>query len=126
MTIVTPNFKPPKTKKKRRIRPGMSDEHLKRIRQCQSCISGRTPCDAHHLRIKGERGVGLKATDKWTVPLTREEHQELHRAAPSFAKEMAWFKARGIDCLTLASALWMNGVDVESMKRIIAAHRSGE
>src|SRR6516165_4104065 len=56
----------------------LSPRHLKNVRELPSCLSGRTPCHPHHLMIKDERGVGMKATDRWVIPLTWDEHAELH------------------------------------------------
>lgn len=122
------NFKEPKNPNKKREqkaaekRPGMSPEHLAKIRQLPSCISGKGPCDPHHLLIKRERGVGLRATDRWTVPLTRHEHDELHRKVHNEKQEEAWFKERGIDCYELADALWHSNHDLESMQKVFVAH----
>lgn len=77
-------------------RPYMDKKYLEKIRKLPSCLSGRTPCEPHHLRIAEERGVGMKATDRWCVPLTHEEHMEVHRVGSR--KEKQWFKDRGIDC----------------------------
>lgn len=127
MTEVITRFKPRRMPharrepKRRDERPGMSKEHLANIRKLPSCVSGKHPCEAHHLRKKDERGVSLKATDKWTVPLTWEEHQEIHRFGSR--KEEAWFAERGIDCFELAAALWSNRHSIEAMERVIEAHR---
>ena len=124
------NFKPRKNPNKKlepkaaSKRPGMDRAHLAMIRTLPSCISGRQPCDPHHLRVKGERGVGLKATDKWAVPLTRDEHDEVHKVGSR--KEEAWFAARGIsNCYELASALWAAGKSRDLMLRVLEAHRGG-
>jgi len=106
-------------------RPGMSEEHLVLIRQLPSCVSGRVgPCDPHHLKsgaAAAERGVQLKATDRWTVPLKRDEHDELERI--SSRREEAWFRERGIaDVSELANALWINTGDLERMRRVMQAH----
>ena len=106
-------------------RPGMSEDHLALIRQLPSCVSGRVgPCDPHHIRsgpAAAERGVGQKATDRWTVPLLRFEHDELHRLSSRL--EMAWFRERGIaDVVELANALWLNTGDLERMLKVLQAH----
>jgi len=91
-----------------RKREGMSQAHLRLIRKLPSCISGRMPCEAHHLcggPAAAERGVGMKATDKWVVPLTPDEHRDVH----TFGSKMEgqWFMNRGIDDVyELAAALW--------------------
>ena len=46
----------------------------------QSClICGRTPSDAHHLKFAEPAAMGRKVSDKFTVPLCRLHHRELHR-----------------------------------------------
>lgn len=124
MTVTT-NFKPPIGPKKPKPsaaskRPGMDEKHLSLIRQLPSCISGKGPCEAHHLRCAGGRGVGLKAEDRWAVPLTHEEHMELHRVGSK--REFAWFASRGINCMALARALW-NRRRLEAMLKVLEAHR---
>jgi len=127
MSEVITNFKPPKRPNKPKgpsaaeRREGNSKAHLALIRQLPSCISGRKPCDPHHLRISSERGVGRKSTDRWAVPLTRDEHDEVHKVGSR--KEFAWFQDRGIDCYGLASALWTNTGDLERMDKIIEGNR---
>lgn len=119
------NFKPersPRRKEKSSAdkRPGMDPAHLANIRLLPSCLSGQRPCEAHHLRCTGERGVSLKSTDKWAIPLTAEEHRETHKVGTK--KEFAWFMARGINPLNLASALWSNRGNLEAMEKVVAAH----
>ena len=126
------NFKPRKTPNKERKvkaaarRPGMDVDHLTNIRKLSSSVSGRRPCQAHHLRIKAERGVALRATDRWAVPLTEGEHTRDADCVHSVGsrKEEAWFAARGVDCYSLANALWNARGDLETMERIVEAHRS--
>jgi hypothetical protein len=105
-------------------RPGMSEEHLALIRLLPSCISGRGPCEAHHLKsgpAKAERGQGQKATDRWAVPLTFHEHAELERLGSRH--EEAWFRERGVnDVVELAAALWNGSGDLERMQKIEQAH----
>ena len=124
MSNVNPNFRIKTTKKpsRRRTRPGMDAEYLRKIRSLPSCLSGESSCEAHHLRISAERGVGMKATDKWALPLTTHEHQECHRVGGKL--EVRWFSDRGIDCIGLATALWQNKHSQEAMLRVLIAHRS--
>ena len=111
-SVVTTNFKPPRSPHKKREpkardrREGMDPKHVANVAKLRSCISGKTPCEPHHLRVAQERGVGLKATDRWCVPLTREEHNEVHRLGSR--KEEQWFVKRGVACYALAYALWAN------------------
>jgi hypothetical protein len=106
-------------------REGNSKDHLELVRQLPSCVSGVAgPCDPHHLRSSAalaERGVGMRATDRWAVPLLRVEHDELHRISSRL--EEAWFRERGIDdVIELAAALWANTGDLERMWKVQQAH----
>lgn len=130
MTFLKPkiygNWKPEKNPNKPRVDkraewPGNSKEHLKLIRQLPSCVSGKRPCDSHHLKIKQERGMGMRSRDKWAVPLTRDEHD--HLEAQGSRNELAWFKKNGIENpYELASALWKASPNLETMTNIIHAH----
>jgi hypothetical protein len=73
------------------------------------------------LRIKEERGVGLKATDQWCVPLTRDEHIQVHTVGSR--KECEWFRERGVECYELAIALWTNRHNEDAMLKVIIKHR---
>ena len=126
------NFRPSKkerSKKRERAadrRPGMSSKHLVLIRQMPCCVSLVMPAgDPHHLKqgpAKDERGMGQKATDRWTVPLTRIEHDALERIGSRH--EHAWFRERGIaDPYELANALWHATGDLSRMIAILMAHR---
>ena len=64
--------------------------------------------------------MGLKATDRWAVPLTRDEHEECHTVGSR--KEEDWFLARGVDCFALANALWQQTGDLQRMTKIVEAH----
>jgi len=51
------------------------------MRRQPSVVSGRTPCVSAHVKAEdpmGPSGTGRKANARWTVPLTYEEHVELH------------------------------------------------
>jgi hypothetical protein len=97
--------------------PFMSKKHLANIRKLPSCLSGRTPCEPHHLRLAEERGVGLKATDRWAIPLTHEEHMEVHMIGSKLEEQ--WFVDRGLLCYILARRLWDKKDDFEAMQRIV-------
>ena len=70
----------------------------------QPClICGSQPCDAHHLRFAQSRGLGLKVSDEFTVPLCRGHHREVHRAG----LEKKWWSTVGIDATGVARKLWI-------------------
>ena len=53
--------------------------HLRFVAKQPCLVCGRQPCDAHHLRFAQSRGLSLKVSDEFTVPLCRAHHRELHR-----------------------------------------------
>ncbi len=85
---------------KRRREP----EHLKFVRTQPCLICSRVPSDAHHLRFAQSRGIGLKVSDEFTVPLCRVHHDQLHQSG----KEIDWWSAmdRDVDPLAIARGLW--------------------
>src|SRR5262249_51067393 len=76
--------------------------HLKFVASQPCLVCGRHPCDPHHLRFAQPRGLGLKVSDEFTVPLCRGHHRQLHQAG----NEVAWWKDRQIDALGVAKDLW--------------------
>lgn len=58
--------------------PHRDRNYLLWVKTLPSAISGKRPCDAHHCIGVGS-GMGQKASDYMVFPLTREEHEELHR-----------------------------------------------
>lgn len=103
-------------------REGMDEGHLALIRQmpCTHCL--KLPAgEAHHLKCTGERGMSVRSTDKWTVPLCRTHHDEIERAGAK--REVAWFRELGIDPLELAGDLWNATGDLPRMVRVLTAHR---
>ena len=77
--------------------------HLKFVASQPCLICGRQPSDPHHLRFAQPRAIGLKVSDEFTVPLCRGHHRELHQAG----NEEAWWAARNIAALAIASDLWV-------------------
>ena len=127
------NFKPSRTARqkakasksseKRADRPGNSEEHLAALRKCPCVVTLRVPAgEVHHLKQTGERGAGMRSSDKWGVPLSHAVHMELEREGSR--NERRWFEKHGIEApLDLAAALWNASPDVAAMTKIIIAHR---
>ncbi|MGH9553833.1 MAG: hypothetical protein ACRD3W_30920, partial [Terriglobales bacterium] len=83
----------------RRIR---CKEHLHYVASQPCAICGRTPSHAHHVRYAQPRGIGLKVSDEFTVPVCATHHHNLHDTT----KEREWWQDRKIDPLIIARALW--------------------
>jgi hypothetical protein len=76
--------------------------HLRFVAKQPCLICERLPCDAHHLRFAQGRGLGLKVSDEFTVPLCRGHHREVHRAGD----EARWWESAGIDAIATARKFW--------------------
>jgi DNA recombination protein Rad52 len=76
--------------------------HLKFVASQPCLVCGRQPSDPHHLRFTQPRGIGLKVSDEFTVPLCRGHHRQLHQAGD----EVVWWKNIQIDGLAIAKDLW--------------------
>jgi DNA recombination protein Rad52 len=76
--------------------------HLNFVASQPCLICGRQPSDPHHLRFAQPRGIGLKVSDEFTVPLCRGHHRQLHQAA----NEVGWWENLQIDALATAKDLW--------------------
>ena len=69
----------------------------------QPClICGRSPSHAHHVRYAQSRGLSLKVSDEFTVPLCAIHHHDIHTTG----KEKEWWQERNIDPLKVAGGLW--------------------
>ena len=69
----------------------------------QPClVCGRTPSDAHHIKFSQPRGLGLKVSDEFTVPLCRIHHRELHLVGD----EQKWWDTLKLEPLAVAERLW--------------------
>jgi hypothetical protein len=81
------------------------DRHHLRFVASQPClICGRSPSDAHHVKFAQGPALGRKVSDRFTVPLCRLHHRDLHRRG----NERTWWKGQRIDPLAVASMLWRN------------------
>jgi hypothetical protein len=83
----------------RRIR---SKEHLRYVANQPCAVCGRTPSHAHHVRYAQSRGLSMKVSDEFTVPLCAIHHRDLHTTT----REREWWQERKIDPLAIARALW--------------------
>lgn len=107
----------------REDRDGMSEKHLAAIRKCPCAACLKTPAGTvHHLKSgTGERGMSVRSTDKWGVPLCMDHHEEIERAGTR--NEQKTFQGWGIfDVHALALALWGAARDVPKMTRIVIEH----
>jgi DNA recombination protein Rad52 len=72
--------------------------HLKFVALQPCLICGRQPSDPHHLRFAQPRGIGLKVSDEFTVPLCRGHHRQLRQAGKSSGgktcRSMRWRSRR--------------------------------
>jgi len=79
-----------------------SREHLRYVRRQPCLICGRAPAHAHHIRYAQPRGLALKVSDEFTVPLCAIHHNENHATGD----ERKWWERHGIDPLPIAQRLW--------------------
>jgi ERF superfamily len=77
-------------------------EHLKFVAAQPCLVCGRTPSDPHHIKYAEHRAMGRKVSDRFTVPICRLHHRDLHRRG----SERVWWENQGIDPLVTAAALW--------------------
>jgi DNA recombination protein Rad52 len=76
-----------------------SKEHLRLVAQQPCVICGRTPAHAHHIRYAQAKGIALKVSDEFTVPLCTIHHSENHATGD----ERRWWQERKIDPLAIAT-----------------------
>jgi len=79
-----------------------SKEHLKFVASQPCLICGRTPSHAHHIRYAQAKGLALKVSDEFTVPLCATHHSENHMTG----NELQWWQDRNIEPLSVARKLW--------------------
>jgi hypothetical protein len=79
-----------------------SKEHLQFVASQACLICGRSPSQAHHVRFAQPKGLGLKVSDEFTVPLCAIHHSENHATGD----ERSWWTERKIDPLSVAADLW--------------------
>jgi hypothetical protein len=85
--------------------------YLGAIARLPSLISGKEPVEVCHLRYgepdrgKPPTGMGEKPDDKWTLPLTPEEHR-LGVRAQHAGNEREWWASHGIDPVAVCEVLY--------------------
>jgi hypothetical protein len=79
-----------------------SKEHLRFVARQPCVICGRTPAQAHHIRFAQPKGLALKISDEFAVPLCVIHHRENHATGD----ERRWWQERKIDPLAVAEELW--------------------
>lgn len=104
----------------------MSETHLALIRKLPCCVCRRTPAGTvHHLKTTGERGLAVRSSDKWGVPMCMADHDAVERAGAR--NELRWFKERGVDDVVwLASALWKATGNLPAMVKIVITHQDAK
>jgi ERF superfamily len=78
-------------------------DHLRFVAAQPCLVCGRIPSDAHHIKFAQHLAMARKVSDKFTVPICRLHHRELHRRG----NERAWWQSQGIDPLPAAATFWM-------------------
>lgn len=78
--------------------------HLRFVATQPCLVCGRTPSDAHHLKFAERPAMGRKVSDKFTVPVCRIHHRDLHKRG----NERSWWESQGIDPLPIAAGLWLS------------------
>ena len=106
---------------KRAARADNSLAHLALVRQLWCCLGHeREGIQVHHLRngpARKTRGLGMKSTDRWVVPILWTRPEELERLGSRH--EFRFFLQDGINPYALASALWINTGDLPRMGRVL-------
>jgi len=85
-----------------------SKEHLRFVAQQPCLICGRSPSHAHHVSFAQFKGLGLKVSDEFTVPLCAIHHQQNHATG----NERLWWQEHKIDPLAVATRLWRESQQV--------------
>ena len=107
---------------------GASPKHLTLVAQlpCLGCGLESAGSAHHLLRVPdGRKGMGIRNLDKDSVPLCPKCHLagypgSLHASGD----EPAWFAARHIDAVAVATALWRVTSDAEAMRNVILKARA--
>jgi Putative HNHc nuclease len=91
-------------------------KHLRWIAERACLVCGSSPCDAAHIKHADSRvckplssNIGMKADDRFTIPLCRRHHEECHQLG-----EKDFFLKYACDPILIALALYsVSGDDQE-------------
>lgn len=109
------------TGKRKRVQ---NQQHLRFIRQLPCCVTGSRPVEAAHISYSDARyakpaaGMGEKADDKFTVPLSPAMHRKQHDM-----NERKFWQGTGIDPIALCAALYAVSGDLEAGELILREFR---
>lgn len=93
----------------------MAEDFLKLVRSLPCVVCGKFPVEAHHPRgSKYETGIGLKAEDRFAIPLCPKHHRTGGHSFAVHAGQQAFEQRYGThaklmkkrDALLNAQALW--------------------
>lgn len=89
---------PKRRKTPRRTEKGRCPSHLQWIRGCVCSVWGckNTQIEAAHVRIGTDGGIGLKPSDKWTIPLCSDHHREQHQIGEKAFEKKYKINMKGI------------------------------
>lgn len=120
MTRAAPRIPRAVLKAKRKPNPRRAAQHLAFVRSLGICLAcgARGPVEAMHVRGKTDGGMGLKPSDKFSVPGDHACHMEQHAMG-----EVAFWGGVGIDPLNVSLRLWTVSGDIEAGIRIIERAR---
>jgi DNA recombination protein Rad52 len=76
--------------------------HLHAVAKEPCLVCGRSPSQAHHLKFLEPRGLGLKPSDEFAVPLCRLHHRSLHDAGD----EQMWWRQHNVEPVGESRRLW--------------------
>ena len=79
-----------------------SKEHLQYVARAALSHLWEVASHAHHVRFAQSKGLALKVSDEFTVPLCAIHHSENH----STGDERKWWQKHNIDPLAIARRLW--------------------
>ena len=107
----------PRTKQARKRKPNLRSrvQHLTFVRQLPCVACGKAPpSHAAHVRTGTDGGVGMKPSDRYTVPLCATCHAKQHRVG-----ELTFWSALRFDPLNVALRLWTVSCDIEAGARTV-------
>ena len=84
------------------VRRQRDKAHLRQVGSLPCVVCKSVPSHPHHLTFAQARGLALKVSDEYVVPLCVEHHNDLHRSAA----ERLWWTRQNIDPMPIAKELW--------------------